>query len=47
MSSFEEKLLEMEIPKNKYNDLTSKERQVLYDLKIHKNIVIEGSDQGL
>ena len=33
MSSLEEKLLKIEIPKDKYNNLTSKERQALYDLK--------------
>ena len=46
MSSFEEKLMKIEIPKDKYNNLTSKERQVLYDLKNDKNIVIKGADKG-
>ena len=36
----------MEIPKDKYNNLTSKEQQVLYDLKNNKNIVIKGIDKG-
>ena len=44
-SSLEEKLIKIEIPKNKYNNLTSKEQQVLYDLKNDKNIVIKGVDK--
>ena len=46
MSSLEEKLIKIEIPKDKYNSLTSKERQALYDLKNDKNIVIKGADKG-
>ena len=41
MSSLEEKLMKIEIPKDKYNNLTSKERQALYELKNDKNIVIK------
>ena len=46
MSSLEEKLMKLEIPKDKYNNLTSKERQVLHDLKNDKNNVIKGADKG-
>ena len=46
MSSLEEKLTKIEIPKDKYNNLTSKERQPLYDLKNYKNIVIKGANKG-
>ena len=46
LSSLEEKLTKIEIPKDKYNNLTSKERQALYDLKNDKNIVIKGADKG-
>ena len=46
MSSLEEKLIKIEIPKDKYNSLTSKERQALYDLKNDKNMVIKGADKG-
>ena len=46
MSSLEEKLMKTEIPKDKYNNLTSKERQALYNLKNDKNIVIKGADKG-
>ena len=46
MSSLEEKLMKTEIPKDKCNNLTSKERQALYDLKNDKSIVIKGADKG-
>ena len=46
ISSLEEKLMKIEIPKDKYNNLTSKERQALYDLKNDKNIVIKAADKG-
>ena len=46
MSSLEEKLIKLEIPKDKCNSLTSKERQALYDLKNNKNIVVKGADKG-
>ena len=46
MNSLEEKLMKIEIPKDKYNKLTSKERQALYDLKNDKNIVVKGADKG-
>ena len=38
--------MKIEIPMDKYNNLTSKERQALYDLKNDKNIVIKGADKG-
>ena len=44
-SSLEEKLMRVEISKDKYNNLTSKERQTLYDLKNQKNIVIKAADK--
>ena len=37
--------MKIEIPKDKYNNLTSKERQALYDLKNDKNIVNKGADK--
>ena len=45
MSSLEEKLMKIEIPKDKYNNFTSKERQPLYDLKSDKNFLIKGADK--
>ena len=46
MSCLEEKLMKIEIPKDKYNNLTSKKRQALYDLENDKNIVTKGSYEG-
>ena len=46
MNSLEAKLMKIEIPKDKYNNLTSKERQALYDLKNDKSIVIKSADKG-
>ena len=47
MSDLEEKLIKIEITKDKYNKLTSKERQALYDVKNDKNTLIKGADKGL
>ena len=38
--------MKIEIPKGKYSNLTSKEQQALHNLKIDKNIVIKGADEG-
>ena len=38
--------MKIEIPKEKYNNLTSKEQQALYDRKNDKKIVIKGADKG-
>ena len=46
ISSLEEKVMKIEIPTDKYNNLTRKEPQVLYDLKSDKNIFIKGADKG-
>ena len=46
MSSLEKKLMKINIPKDKCNNLTSKERQALYDLKNDENIVIKSADKG-
>ena len=46
MTVLEEKLMKIEIAKDKYNNLTSKERQALYDLRNNKHIVIKGADKG-
>ena len=46
LSSLEEKLMNMEIPQNKYNSLTREERSALYNLKNDKNIVIKSADKG-
>ena len=41
LSSLEEKLMNIEIPQNKYKSLTREERSALYDLKTYINIVIK------
>ena len=44
MVSLEEKLMKIKMPKDKYSNLTSKERQALYDWKNDKNFVIKSAD---
>ena len=39
--------MKIKIPKDKYNNLTSKKKQTLYDLKKNKNIVINMLIRGL
>ena len=46
LGSLEEKLMNIEIPQNKYNNLTREERAALYDLKNDKNIIIKSADKG-
>ena len=40
------KYVKTEMPKDKHNNLTSKERQALYDLKNDISIVTKGADKG-
>ena len=46
LSSLEEKLLDIEIPKDKFNNLSKEERDALYSLKNDNTIVIKGADKG-
>ena len=46
LSSLEEKLMKVEVPKDKFNNLTKSERKALYDLKNDKSIVIKSADKG-
>ena len=46
LSSLEEKLMKVEVRKDKFNNLTNIERKALYDLKNDKSIVIKGADIG-
>ena len=46
LSSLEEKLMNIEIPQNKYNNLTREVRSAPYNLKSEKNIVIKSADKG-
>ena len=42
----EEKHLKLKVPKDKFNNLTKKEWDALFDLKNDKPIVIKGADKG-
>lgn len=46
MSTLAEKLMNIEIPPNKYNDLTRKEWSTLYNLINDKIIVIKSTNKG-
>ena len=46
LSSLEEKLMDIEIPQNKYNSLPREERNALHNLKNDQNIVIKSADKG-
>ena len=46
LSSLEEKLLKVEVPKDKLNNLTKGERDAFYNIKNDKTIVIKGADKG-
>ena len=46
LSSLEEKLLDIDIPKDKFNNLSKEERDALYSLKNDNTIVIKGADKG-
>ena len=45
LSSLEEKLMDIEIQQNKYNNLSREERSALDNLKNHKNVVIKNADK--
>ena len=38
--------MKVEVPKDKFNNLTNSERKALYDLKNDKSIVIKSADKG-
>ena len=42
----EERLLDIEIPSKRYNNLTKDERDALYSLKDDPSIIIKGADKG-
>ena len=46
LSSLEEKLINIEIPQNKYKNFIREERSALFDLKNDKDIVIKSADKG-
>ena len=43
-SSLKEKLKKVEVPKDKFKNLTNSERKALYDLKNDENIEIKSAD---
>ena len=46
LSSLEERLLDIEIPSRRYNNLTKEERDALYSLRDDSSIIIKGADKG-
>ena len=46
LSSLEEKLLDIDIPKDKFNNLSKEERDALHSLKNDNTIVIKGAEKG-
>ena len=46
LSSLEEKLLDIDVPKDKFNNFSKEERDALYSLKNDNTIVIKGADKG-
>ena len=46
LSSLKEKLLDIDILMDKFNNLSKKERNALHSLKNDNTIVIEGADKG-
>ena len=46
LNSLEEKLLDIDIPKDKLNNLSKGERDALYSLKNDNTIVIKGADKS-
>ena len=45
-SSLKEKLKKVEVPKDKFKNLTNSERKALYDLKNDENIEIKSADKN-
>ena len=46
LSCLEERLLDIEIPSKRYNNLTREERYALYSLRDDSTIIIKGADKG-
>lgn len=45
LSSLEERVMQMEVPRNKFNNLTRREHRAFYVIKIDKNTGIKGADK--
>ena len=46
LSCLEERLLDIEIPSKRFNNLTKEEQEALYSLKGDRSIIIKGADKG-
>ena len=46
VSSLKEKLMKVEVPKDKFNNLTNSERKAQYDIKSDKSIVTKKVDKA-
>ena len=46
LSCLEERLLDIEMPSKRFNNLTKDERNAMYSLKDDKSIIIKGADKG-
>ena len=46
LTSLEDKLLDIDIPKHKFNNLNKEERKALYSLKNDNIIIIKDADKG-
>ena len=46
LSCLEERLLDIDIPSKRFNNLTKDERNAMYSLKDDKSIIIKGADKG-
>ena len=46
LSCLEERLLDIDIPSKRYNNLTKEERDALYNLREDSTIIIKGADKG-
>ena len=46
LSCWEERLLDIEIPSKRFNNLAKNQRNAMYNLKDDKSIIIKGADKG-
>ena len=46
LNCLEERLIDIEIPSKRFNNLTNEEREALYSLKDDSSIIIKGADKG-
>ena len=47
LSCLEERLLDIEIPSKRFNNLSKDQRNAMYILKDDKSIIIKGADKGV